>query len=61
MPLQSKSQKFKIDCARNLRTGTVRWDWIVGADLLYRLRNSGEWRLSGVAEYDGIEQATLES
>jgi hypothetical protein len=61
MPLQSKSRKFKISCARNLRTGTVKWDWIVNTGLLNRLRSSGEWRLTGVAEYDGIEQTTLES
>ncbi len=59
MALQSKNQEYIIYSARNLRTGTVKWDWVVSEDLLHRLRNSGEWKLAGVKEYDGFKQNTL--
>jgi len=55
-----KQKRFVIFLARNTRTGTVKWDWEVDESLLIRLRQSGEWMLTGVKEDDGFRQDTLE-
>lgn len=55
-----KPKEYIIHCARNLRTGTVKWDWIIPEGVLNSLRLSGEWKLTGVKEYDGIKQDTLD-
>ena len=61
MPLQfAKSKQYIIYCARNLRTGAVKWNYVVNESLLIRLRNSGEWKLTGVREDDGFRQNTLD-
>jgi hypothetical protein len=56
-----KPKQYIIYLARNTRTGTVKTDFVVDADLLTRMRRSGEWRLVGVKEFDGFIQDTIES